>query len=35
MIALVVLAVPPVLAGAYAGVQSVEAGIVDAARGWV
>lgn len=33
VIALVVLAVPPVLAGAYAGVQSVEAGIVDAARG--
>ncbi len=33
VIALVVLAVPPVLAGAYAGVQSVEAGIADAARG--
>lgn len=33
VIALVVLAVPPVLAGAYAGVQSVEAGTVDAARG--
>ncbi|MGH3873212.1 MAG: ABC transporter permease [Pseudonocardiaceae bacterium] len=33
VIALVVLAVPPMLAGAYAGVQSVEAGVVDAARG--
>jgi osmoprotectant transport system permease protein len=33
VIALVVLAVPPVLAGSYAGVQSVEAGVVDAARG--
>ena len=33
VVALVVLAVPPVLAGAYAGVQSVEAGVVDAARG--
>ncbi|HEX2289546.1 MAG TPA: ABC transporter permease subunit [Pseudonocardiaceae bacterium] len=33
VVALVVLAVPPVLAGAYAGVQSVEAEVVDAARG--
>jgi osmoprotectant transport system permease protein len=33
VVALVVLAVPPVLAGAYAGVQSVEAGVIDAARG--
>ncbi len=33
VVALVVLAVPPVLAGAYAGVQTVEPGIVDAARG--
>jgi osmoprotectant transport system permease protein len=33
VVALVVLAVPPILAGAYAGVQSVEAGVVDAARG--
>lgn len=33
VVALVVLAVPPVLAGAYAGVHSVEAGVVDAARG--
>lgn len=33
IIALVVLAVPPVLAGAYAGVQSVETRIVDAASG--
>lgn len=33
VLALVVLAVPPVLAGSYAGVQSVESGVVDAARG--
>ena len=33
LVALVVLAVPPVLAGSYAGVRSVEAGVVDAARG--
>jgi len=33
VVALVVLAVPPVLAGAYAGVQSVEAWVIDAARG--
>ncbi|MGH3912514.1 MAG: ABC transporter permease subunit [Pseudonocardiaceae bacterium] len=33
VIALVVLAVPPVLAGSYAGVQNVEPGVVDAARG--
>lgn len=31
-IALVVLAVPPLLAGVYAGVESVESGTVDAAR---
>ena len=33
VVALVVLAVPPILAGASAGVQSVEAGVIDAARG--
>ncbi|HKS50840.1 MAG TPA: ABC transporter permease subunit [Pseudonocardiaceae bacterium] len=33
LVALVVLAVPPVLAGSYAGVRSVESGVVDAARG--
>lgn len=33
IIALVVLAVPPILAGTYAGVQSVERDVVDAARG--
>ncbi|HKR49949.1 MAG TPA: ABC transporter permease subunit [Pseudonocardiaceae bacterium] len=33
VVALVVLAVPPVLAGSYAGVQSVGADVVDAARG--
>jgi osmoprotectant transport system permease protein len=33
LVALVVLAVPPVLAGSYAGVRSVEAGVIDAARG--
>jgi osmoprotectant transport system permease protein len=33
VVTLVVLTVPPVLAGAYAGVQSVEAAVVDAARG--
>jgi osmoprotectant transport system permease protein len=33
VIALVLLAVPPILAGAYAGVQSVERDVVDAARG--
>ncbi|MFD1148432.1 ABC transporter permease [Saccharothrix hoggarensis] len=33
LIALVVLAVPPILAGAYAGVQDVDRGVVDAARG--
>lgn len=33
LIALVVLAVPPVLAGSYAGVRSVDAAVVDAARG--
>lgn len=33
LVALVVLAVPPVLAGAYAGVQSIEPQVLDAARG--
>jgi osmoprotectant transport system permease protein len=33
IIALVVLAVPPLLAGAYAGVESVDRRTVDAARG--
>ncbi len=33
LIALVVLAVPPVLAGTYAGVQSIEPQVLDAARG--
>lgn len=33
LIALVVLAVPPILAGTYAGVQAVDRAIVDAARG--
>lgn len=33
LIALVVLAVPPILAGTYAGVQAVDRSIVDAARG--
>ncbi|HEX2300498.1 MAG TPA: ABC transporter permease subunit [Pseudonocardiaceae bacterium] len=33
VLALVVLAVPPVLAGSYAGVQSVQRATVDAARG--
>ena len=32
VIALVVLAIPPLLAGAYAGVESVDARTVDAAR---
>ncbi|HEU0257207.1 MAG TPA: ABC transporter permease [Microbacteriaceae bacterium] len=32
MIALVILAVPPVLAGAYSGVESVDPRVVDAAR---
>ena len=31
--ALVILAVPPILAGTYAGVRNVEAAVVDAARG--
>jgi osmoprotectant transport system permease protein len=31
--ALVILAVPPILAGTYAGVRNVDAAIVDAARG--
>jgi osmoprotectant transport system permease protein len=33
IIALVVLAIPPMLAGTYAGVQAVDRAIVDAARG--
>ncbi|WP_433265166.1 ABC transporter permease [Actinosynnema sp. CS-041913] len=33
LIALVVLAVPPILAGTYAGIQDVDRGVVDAARG--
>ncbi len=33
LIALVLLAVPPVLAGTYAGVRNVDAAVVDAARG--
>lgn len=33
LFSLVVLAVPPVLAGAYAGVQAVDPAVVDAARG--
>jgi osmoprotectant transport system permease protein len=32
LIALTILAIPPVLAGAYAGVDSVDKGTVDAAR---
>jgi osmoprotectant transport system permease protein len=33
LIGLIVLAVPPILAGVYAGVQDVDRGVVDAARG--
>lgn len=33
LVALVVLAVPPILAGTYAGVQAVDRAAVDAARG--
>jgi osmoprotectant transport system permease protein len=33
LVALVILAVPPILAGTYAGVRNVDAAIVDAARG--
>jgi osmoprotectant transport system permease protein len=33
LIALVVLAVPPLLAGTYAGVRNVDPAVVDAARG--
>ncbi len=33
LIALIVLAVPPILAGTYAGIQDVDRGVVDAARG--
>ncbi|MDQ2587046.1 ABC transporter permease [Saccharothrix yanglingensis] len=33
LIGLVVLAIPPILAGTYAGIQDVDRGVVDAARG--
>lgn len=33
LIALVILAIPPILAGTYAGVRNVESAVVDAARG--
>lgn len=33
LIALVILAVPPILAGTYAGVRNVDGAVVDAARG--
>ncbi|MDT7579383.1 MAG: osmoprotectant transport system permease protein [Pseudonocardiales bacterium] len=33
IVALVILAVPPILAGTYAGVRNVDSAIVDAARG--
>ncbi|MGH4021455.1 MAG: ABC transporter permease [Pseudonocardiaceae bacterium] len=33
VVALVILAIPPVLAGTYAGVQSVDRGVIDAAGG--
>lgn len=33
LVALVILAVPPVLAGTYAGVRNVDPAVVDAARG--
>lgn len=33
LIALVILAVPPILAGTYAGVRNVDGSVVDAARG--
>jgi osmoprotectant transport system permease protein len=33
MVALIVLAIPPVMAGAYAGIQAVDPEVVDAARG--
>jgi osmoprotectant transport system permease protein len=33
IVALVILAVPPILAGTYAGVRNVDAAVVDAARG--
>ena len=33
IIALVILAVPPILAGTYAGVRNVDSAVVDAARG--
>ncbi|MBP2366064.1 ABC transporter permease [Pseudonocardia parietis] len=33
LIALVIIAVPPLLAGAYAGVRNVDPAVVDAARG--
>lgn len=33
LVGLIVLAIPPILAGTYAGVQDVDPGVVDAARG--
>jgi osmoprotectant transport system permease protein len=33
LIALIVLAIPPILAGTYAGIQDVDRGVVDAAKG--
>jgi osmoprotectant transport system permease protein len=33
LVALVVLAIPPILAGTYAGLQAVDRSVVDAARG--
>ena len=33
IVALVILAVPPILAGTYAGVRNVDSSVVDAARG--
>jgi osmoprotectant transport system permease protein len=33
LVALVVLAIPPILAGTYAGVRNVDGAVVDAARG--
>ncbi|MDT7634100.1 MAG: osmoprotectant transport system permease protein, partial [Pseudonocardiales bacterium] len=33
MVALLVLAIPPLLAGTYAGVSNVDSAVVDAARG--
>ncbi|RZS32756.1 osmoprotectant transport system permease protein [Herbihabitans rhizosphaerae] len=33
LIGLIILAVPPILSGTYAGVQDVDRGVIDAARG--